>query len=221
VVRARRAVAELERRVSHPAPQPAAAPRLPTPTELAHQNRLSEMRIELESLKNAIAHKEEQQQLLRDTLGAYKARIDVVPTRESELVELTRDYQTLQNIYTALLAKKEDAKISSELDRRQVGEQFKVLDPANLPNRPFSPNKRLILASSVLGPFLAIVLAWWFEFQDATLRSEEEVTRALSLPVLGTFPVIRPDPTIRRRGGRAAAAAGRVSAATAFLWFLR
>jgi uncharacterized protein involved in exopolysaccharide biosynthesis len=221
VVRARRIVADLERRAGNPAAEPPIAPRLPTPTEITRQNRLSEMRIELESVKAAIAHKEAQQQQLRDTLTTYKARIDVVPTRESELVELTRDYETLQKGYTTLLAKKEDAKISSELDRRQVGEQFKVLDPANLPNRPFSPNRRLILAGSLLGPLVALLLAWWFEFQDLTLRSEEEVTRALSLPVLGTFPVIRPDPALRRRGARAAAAAGRLSALLALLLWPR
>jgi hypothetical protein len=94
-----------------------------------------------------------------------------------------------------------------------------VLDPANLPNRPFSPNRRLILAGALLGPLCALLLAWWLEFQDLTLRSEEEVTRTLSLPVLGTFPVIRPDPTLRRPGPPAAAAAGRLSAILAlFVW---
>jgi uncharacterized protein involved in exopolysaccharide biosynthesis len=168
---------------------------------MARQNRLSEMRTELESVKAGIAHKEQQQQQLRDTLAVYKARIEVVPTRESDLVGLTRDYQTLQNMYTSLLAKKEEAKISSELDRRQVGEQFKVLDPANLPTRPFSPDRRLIFAGSLLGPIVGLVLAWWLESQDATLRSEDEVTLVLGLPVLAALPDIPAEPRSRRRTG--------------------
>ena len=62
----------------------------------------------------------------------------MAPTRESELVELTRDYATLQGLYSSLLAKKEESKIAANLERRQIGEQFKLLDPARLPERPIS-----------------------------------------------------------------------------------
>ena len=44
------------------------------------------------------------------------------------LTELTRDYETLQKSYTTLLTKKEDSKIAANLERRQIGEQFKMLD---------------------------------------------------------------------------------------------
>ena len=63
-------------------------------------------------------------------MAGYQASVDAVPTRESELIELTRDYETLQSIYTSLLSKREDSKIAANLERRQIGEQFKILDPA-------------------------------------------------------------------------------------------
>ncbi len=51
-----------------------------------------------------------------------------MPTRESELVELTRDYSTLRSRTISLLKKREDSKLAANLERRQIGEQFKILD---------------------------------------------------------------------------------------------
>ena len=81
---------------------------------------------------------------LRDVVADYQAKLDAVPTRESDLVELTRDYDTLQTTYQSLLAKREDSKLAANLERRNIGEQFKVLDPARVPERPFSPNRLMI-----------------------------------------------------------------------------
>ena len=67
----------------------------------------------------------------------------MVPTRESELVELTRDYSTLQETYASLLQKREDSKLAANLERRQIGEQFRILDPASLPQRPHNQRQRL------------------------------------------------------------------------------
>ena len=74
-------------------------------------------------------------------MSDYQRRVDAVPGHESELTGLMRDYDTLQKIYADLLAKKENSQISANLERQQVGEQFKVLDPARLPEKPFSPNR--------------------------------------------------------------------------------
>ena len=73
-----------------------------------------------------------------DTIATYQRRIAVVPTHESELTELMRDYDTLEKTYTSLLTRKEDSKISADLERRQIGEQFKILDPAREPEKPVS-----------------------------------------------------------------------------------
>ena len=68
-----------------------------------------------------------------------------MPERESELVELTRDYETLQETYTSLLTKKEDSKLAANLERGQIGEQFRILDPASLPERPSNQEQRLTM----------------------------------------------------------------------------
>ena len=62
-------------------------------------------------------------------------------------------------MYTNLLGKREESRIAANLERRQIGETFKLLDPARVPERPFSPNRALINLSGMLAG-LVLGLAW-------------------------------------------------------------
>jgi protein tyrosine kinase modulator len=102
-----------------------------------------------------------------------------------------RDYGTMQGAYQSLLAKKQDSQISTNLERRQIGEQFKILDPARLPTRPFSPNRPRLYLMGIVGGFaFGLTLVALLEYLDRRLRSEEDVRAALNLPVLATIPWI-------------------------------
>jgi hypothetical protein len=121
----------------------------------------------------------------------YQARVEATPTREAEMTELTRDYATLQESYRSLLGKRQESQIAANLERRQGGEVFKVLDAAHVPERPASPNRPLIvLLGAVLGCFLGVALLAVVELRDSALRSPEEVLQALALPVLATIPTV-------------------------------
>jgi polysaccharide chain length determinant protein (PEP-CTERM system associated) len=173
------------------------------PAEAARRNRLAESRAEVANIDQRLAQREAEIQQLRGVIREYQARVEAVPTRESELIELTRDYETLQNSYASLLAKKEDSKIAANLERRQVGEQFKVLDPARVPERPFSPNRQqLNLLGAIVGLGLGIGLAALLEVTDTSLKTDDDVVNALSLPVLALVPLIvspRERKAVRRR----------------------
>ncbi len=54
---------------------------------------------------------------------------------------LTRDYDTLQATYRELLSKSENSKMAASLEQRQIGEQFRLLDPPRVPLKPASPNR--------------------------------------------------------------------------------
>ena len=107
-----------------------------SPADAARRSRLRELEAERDLLERQIAYRSEEQQRLQEQMNAYQSRVEAVPAREAELVELTRDYDTLRSIYETLLAKREDSRIAENLERRQIGEQFRVLDPANLPGTP-------------------------------------------------------------------------------------
>jgi polysaccharide chain length determinant protein (PEP-CTERM system associated) len=176
--------------------------------EFARQKRLSDLRAELEIIDRQLATLEVEEKRLTQTMASYEVRVEVVPTRESELVELTRDYGTLQTAYAALLTKREDSKIAANLERRQIGEQFRILDPASLPERPYNETERLgIMASgAIAGLALGLLLVGLLEYRDWSFKTEEDVVRILTLPVLAVVPVMESVRERRARRGRTLAA---------------
>ena len=186
-----------------------AAPVTPGPSraELARQQRVESLRSEIEQLDQQIAQKLEEEKKLRAVSSSYQARVDAVPTRETELVELTRDYTTLQAMYSSLLQKREDSKLAANLERRQIGEQFKVLDPARIPERPFKPNRQLYyLGGIVFGLGIGLGIVAFLEYRDRSFRADQDVTRLLMLPVLAIVPVMQSDVERRRNFRRRVAA---------------
>ncbi len=128
---------------------------------------------------------------LGSLLKTYQARVEATPARESDLVALMRDYETLQTIYTGLLTKNEGSKVAANLERRQIGEQFRILDGARLPEKPVSPDRlRLNLMGAVAGLGLGLGLVFLLEYRDTTFKSEGDIVIALALPVLAMVPAI-------------------------------
>jgi uncharacterized protein involved in exopolysaccharide biosynthesis len=189
----KRVIAELQKKADAEAlarPVSTAAPGL-TPAEVLKRNRLAEMKAEIEKIDKQIATKVETEQRLRAAMATYQKRIEAAPGRDLELTELTRDYRSLQATYQSFLSKKEDSKVAANLERRQIGEQFKILDPARLPERPFSPDRpRFYLMGLAAALGVGLGLAALMEYFDRSMRSEEDVRVALNLSVLATIPVI-------------------------------
>jgi uncharacterized protein involved in exopolysaccharide biosynthesis len=132
-----------------------------------------------------------------------------VPTRESELVELTRDYSTLQEAYSDLLKKQEDSKLAANLERRQIGEHFKILDAASLPEKPYNQKQKLLglLAGPAAGLMFGLLMAGFLEYRDSTFKTDADVVAVLSLPVLAQVPLMEPggagrDPRLKRQAAR-------------------
>jgi polysaccharide chain length determinant protein (PEP-CTERM system associated) len=226
VIAKRRAVADLEKKLQQETASgdPVKATRPVNPAELARSARARQNQIELDKLDRQIAQKEADVQRLRQTVTDYQHRVDAVPGHESELTELMRDYETLQKIYSGLLANHEASRISASLERLQVGEQFKILDPAKLPQRPFSPNRLRIVLLGMLGGLVAgVAFAAFLEYRDTTLRSEDDIVRALALPVLAAIPIMVASADRRRQRRTAiiltaAAATLLVAGAAAAAW---
>ncbi|MGE0592990.1 MAG: GNVR domain-containing protein [Vicinamibacterales bacterium] len=160
-------------------------------TSVNQQQRLSGMRAELESLERRIATSRVEEVRLNEMLEQYRARIEVAPTREAEMTDLMRDYQTLQENYQSLLNRSQESRIAADLERRQIGEQFRVVDPARLPIRPFSPDRlRINLMGSFAGLALGIALIGLLEYRDTSLRTDDDVVMSLALPVLAVIPIM-------------------------------
>jgi protein tyrosine kinase modulator len=194
VVRAKHLVEDLENKARKEAESDAhggARSRPLTATEIAKRNRVKELQAEIESLDRQIAQKVSDERALQSSLQGYRARVEAVPTRESELASLTRDYDTLQSQYRTLLAKKEDSNMAEELERRQVGEQFKIVDPPRLPEKPYKPNRPLIdLLGAAGGLALGIALTVVLELVNRSFKTATEVALVLNMPVIGLIPMV-------------------------------
>jgi polysaccharide chain length determinant protein (PEP-CTERM system associated) len=211
VVRMKRTVVELqERAAAEAAGLASAADSLPAnPAEALRRNRQKEQTAEIEKLERDIDSKLNDQELLRQAVAEFQRRIDATPKREAEMKELTRDYDTLQTLYKGLLSKKEDSRIATNVERRQIGEQFKIIEPPVLPQTPVSPDRlRLNLAGLVGGLLCGLGLVALLVYLDRSLASDTDVTATLHVPVLATIPLLGSARAARRRQEIAVSAAG-------------
>jgi uncharacterized protein involved in exopolysaccharide biosynthesis len=124
-------------------------------------------------------------------IGQYQARIENTPVREMAMANLSRDYQNIKDTYQDLLRKSQEAQQAENLERRQKGEQFKVIDPARIPEKPFSPNiPRNLLFGLLLGMGLGFGMAFFREQMDRSFKDAEDLETTLGFKVLANIPKI-------------------------------
>lgn len=185
MVRIERIIAVLEKAA---AARPAANAADTQPVMSPREVQLREM---LKGVDNQIAVHQAAEKKLRDTMAMYQSRVESVPERESEWAQLTRDYGTLQGVYSELLAKREESRIAANLERQQVGEQFRIVERPTRPTRPVSPNRPfIVLVALGIGAGLGLALLVFHELRDHGLHAESEIEAALSLPIVGLVPMI-------------------------------
>jgi len=171
-----------------------------SPLERQRQQRIKDAKLQMDDVDRQLAEKQQQEKHLHEVVAEYQAKLDAMPKRESDVIELTRDYSTLEASYKSLLAKREEAALAANLERRNIGARFKVLDPARAPERPFSPNRMLIdLGGAGAGLALGLLLVGFFEYRDTSFTAEADVVRLLDVPVLALVPLMVSD-TDRRSG---------------------
>jgi polysaccharide chain length determinant protein (PEP-CTERM system associated) len=152
----------------------------------------SQLRAQIRTDEQDIAQKTKRQEQIQEQIKLYQGRMQASPAVEQEYKELTRDHQTALDLYNNLLKKRADSMMASDLERRQEGEQFRVLDPANLPNKPSFPNRSLFALGGFGGGLaLGFGLAFLLEMRNTSLRTERDVEFFLRLPVLAMVPAIK------------------------------
>src|SRR5579862_757427 len=158
-------------------------------------SQIAQLRAQVHNLDQVIAEKAREQEQIKQQIKLYQERVQSSPAVEQQFKELTRGYQTALDSYNELQKKRDESAMAAELERKQQGEQFRVLDPANLPDKPSFPN-RLLFAAGGLGGGLALGLgiAFLLEMKDSSLKTERDVEFALRLPVLAMIPEIQATP---------------------------
>ena len=196
--RAKRFIAELEAKAENEAlQQPLSAI---TPAPLATNNpvadrqaqlRAEQMRSEMLDIRARIDSERREAARLQEAIADLTGRVQAGPALQSQVTELMRDYATLQEGYTVMLRKSEESKMAVNLERRQIGEQFKIIDGARLPEKPISPDRFRINMFGILGGLgLGLGLVAFLEYRDTSFKSDDDVMTTLALPVLAVIPLM-------------------------------
>jgi polysaccharide chain length determinant protein (PEP-CTERM system associated) len=128
---------------------------------------------------------------INQQIREYRLRIERTPQREEQLASLNRDYNNIRQAYDSLLARKVEADMAVSIQKKNKGEQFRVIDAAKLPEKPVSPNmQRLFLMFIAAGLGIGAGIVVLYEFFDHTVRKPETLQARLSLPVLMVMPAM-------------------------------
>ncbi|MDR1936632.1 MAG: chain length-determining protein [Candidatus Accumulibacter sp.] len=185
VVGARRMIKELEEQKRE---EIAARKKLGTPSStVASTNPV------YQQLKVALAENEASVASLRTRVTEYQSRYDqlkdamkMIPQLEAELVQLNRDYDIHKKNYESLVARRESAAISGEMDASTAAVDFRLIDPPRVGSKPVSPNRLLLLPMTLV---LALGAGLFSPFVASQLRPVFFDARALremtGLPLLG------------------------------------
>ncbi len=157
-------------------------------TPEVRQTRVS-LRLTEESIRSKLA----EQSRLEQQVNSFQSSLQMSPVVEEQYKALTRDHESALQFYNDLLNKKTQSEMATDLERRQEGEQFDVMDAPDLPAKPSFPNRlKFVLAGLAAGFALGIGLALLIERQEDFIRTEEDVVRVLALPVLVGLPEMTP-----------------------------
>jgi capsular exopolysaccharide synthesis family protein len=129
----------------------------------------------------------------------YERRIDSSPGLETTLAQRVREVALARSQYEAMLAKQQRAKLDQRLEKSTKDVAFKIVEPAQLPTSPSSPQRtRIILMGLMAGLGLGLLLILVVEQMDTSFDTVEEFQSFTNLPVLAAVPAI-PDRTAGRR----------------------
>ena len=130
------------------------------------------------------------------TIKEYEKRLEKLPEKELQLARLERAVKVSENIYLLLLEKYQEARINEAMELGNM----RIIDKALTPDNPIKPNKKLNLAiGGILGLMLGVMLLFFTEYMDNTIKNTEDVERTLNLPILGVIPKDTPEKKKKRK----------------------
>jgi len=150
-----------------------------------------QLRSQLHAYEEAIRQYTREQDRLKEQVRLYQSRMQLSPAVGQDFKLITRDYQTALDFYNELLRKRNQSGMATDMERRQQGQQFRVMDPASLPEEPSFPNRPLFAGGGLgIGLGLGLGIALLLEFLDKSIRTESDVEFYLKVPTLALVPTV-------------------------------
>ena len=187
VVRLKSIIARLEKKIKVTPAASIQVPSSPVPAVNIDPNDIrqrAEIKAEIRSLTADIKQ-------INSKIKYFQKLVDDTPRREQELLSLKRDYENIKATYKSILDRKLEADIAVNLEKKQKGEQFRILDPATVPQLPAEPNMKKLFALVLFAAFsIGGGLVFLKEHGDSSFKLPEDVESFLNLSVLAEVPAI-------------------------------
>ncbi|GGC37467.1 protein-tyrosine kinase [Siccirubricoccus deserti] len=125
---------------------------------------------------------------LEEALRSQEARVNQSQSAEIQVAALERDAEASRSLLRAVLERSQQTVSQTAIEKPDA----RVLSPATVPGEPSFPKVSLfVVAAAILGVLFGLLVIWFLEQADSTIRSGEEVRAALGLPCLALVPMLR------------------------------
>jgi len=175
---------------------------LPPPVAGSTESLDSNTQVRLGLIDAEMQRLKKQEAAIQQQMSSYQANVDAVPMLETELAELTRNYDASRQNYQSLLDKTFSAGMAEDLERKQQAERFRILDLATTPQKPFKPKRLPLMAGAIVfGCLLSAGAVIGLDFLKGTVKSEDELKSFIpsGVKIIGTIPPIISKADARRR----------------------
>ncbi|MBW2017848.1 MAG: lipopolysaccharide biosynthesis protein [Deltaproteobacteria bacterium] len=140
--------------------------------------------LEIENLRR-------EERRIEKQLATYRKRLEDTPLVEQEYNRLLRDHENAKRKYNELMNKLMEAKVAQGMEESQRGERFTIIDPAQLPERPYKPNRTAVaLIAFVLALGAGAGTAALREALDPSVKSADHLAHLTGVPVLAVIDAI-------------------------------
>jgi protein tyrosine kinase modulator len=154
---------------------------------LGEEQHLAALRAQQAAAAKELEARSADRQAILAEIASCEARISRLPIREQEMAGIERDYQISKANYEQILKSDFSANMATDMEKRQKAEQFTVLDPARIPEKPAKPMRLLWYAAGTLfGLLLSIAAVFIQELRRNVILGEWELSPDIT--VLGRIP---------------------------------
>lgn len=175
---------------------------MPEPAKNSIESYDPNTRVRITLIEKEIQRHKAEMAMLQQQMQTYQWKVDSVPVLETQLAELTRNYEASRQNYQSLLDKTFSAGMSEELERKQQAERFTVLDLAKTPEKPVSPKRiPIMIATLIVAAIIPTGLVIAMHLLNNSIKSEAELKDMLppGIPILGMIPPIESKLDVRRK----------------------
>jgi polysaccharide chain length determinant protein (PEP-CTERM system associated) len=175
-------------------------------TAMANPASASSNSLVYQELNRLLATSEVQVAALRARVGEYEARFSrarelmkTAPQIEAELAQLNRDYDINKKNYNDLVARRESATLSGDLDTAAGVANFRLIDPPRASPKPVAPNRLLLLPLALLAALGAgLAVAFIASQLRAVFYDARSLREAVGLPLLGVVTLVMDDAAVQQ-----------------------